>query len=538
MSVRSSITQPAKIWRVAWYVLAIALLATALSIRVRLRSMPLERDEGEYAYAGQLMLQGVPPYKLAYNMKFPGTYAAYAGIMALFGQTVTALRSGLVLINAATIVLIFFLGRRLIDSTAAITAATSYAILSVSPSLLGFAGHASHFVILPVLGGAFLLLTEKDRQPLRSLFGSGLLFGTGLLMKQPAIFFVVSAALYLIWDDLWRGFGLRRVLLRNFIFAAGAILPFALTCLILWHAGVFNKFWFWTIMYARQYAGLVPFSRAPAIFIQNVTEAIGAAWPLWTLAGVGLLTGLFSREMRRSTLFLLNLFVVSALAVSAGFYFRHHYFIIVLPAVSLFIGLAMSRLSDFTARRIKVLEVVPLLLFAAATGGLLFGEREFFFQASPTQACRMIYGSNPFVESVRIADYLREQTSPSETIAVLGSEPEIYFYTNRHSATGYIYMYGLMEPQGYARQMQEEMIREIEHARPKYLVLIAMKFSWLQRPQSDRMIFTWANDYTARNYALDGFVNSTVGEIDYFFGGTPPSTDNLQDYILIYKRRL
>ena len=24
--------------------------------------MPLERDEGEYAYAGQLILQGIPPY--------------------------------------------------------------------------------------------------------------------------------------------------------------------------------------------------------------------------------------------------------------------------------------------------------------------------------------------------------------------------------------------------------------------------------------------------------------------------------------------
>jgi len=46
----------------------------------------VERDEGEYADAGQLILQGVPPYTLAYNMKFSGTYAAYAVIMAIFGQ--------------------------------------------------------------------------------------------------------------------------------------------------------------------------------------------------------------------------------------------------------------------------------------------------------------------------------------------------------------------------------------------------------------------------------------------------------------------
>ena len=49
--------------------------------------MPLERDEGEYAYAGQLMLQLIPPYQLAYNMKLPGIYAAYAVVLKLFGQT-------------------------------------------------------------------------------------------------------------------------------------------------------------------------------------------------------------------------------------------------------------------------------------------------------------------------------------------------------------------------------------------------------------------------------------------------------------------
>ncbi len=45
-------------------VLALILLATAL-IRIRLLPTPLERDEGEYAYAGQLMLQGIPPYSVA-----------------------------------------------------------------------------------------------------------------------------------------------------------------------------------------------------------------------------------------------------------------------------------------------------------------------------------------------------------------------------------------------------------------------------------------------------------------------------------------
>ena len=41
-------------------------------VRPRLVDVPLERDEGEYAYTGQLILEGIPPYQLAYNMKFRG----------------------------------------------------------------------------------------------------------------------------------------------------------------------------------------------------------------------------------------------------------------------------------------------------------------------------------------------------------------------------------------------------------------------------------------------------------------------------------
>src|SRR6267154_4088655 len=96
-----------------WCLLAVIVFGLVLVIRIRLLEIPLERDEGEYAYAGQLMLQGIPPYKLAYNMKFPGTYAAYALIMSIIGQSIHAIHIGLLLINVATITLIFLVGRRL-----------------------------------------------------------------------------------------------------------------------------------------------------------------------------------------------------------------------------------------------------------------------------------------------------------------------------------------------------------------------------------------------------------------------------------------
>jgi Dolichyl-phosphate-mannose-protein mannosyltransferase len=533
--------------RLAWWVVAAIVLGVTVAIRIRLLGIPLERDEGEYAYAGQLMLQGIPPYKLAYNMKFPGTYAAYAAIMSIFGQTIAGIHLGLLLVNAGTIALIFLLGCRLMNSTAGIAAATTYAVLSVSPSVLGLAAHATHFVMVPVLGGALLMLkrSESDRHAFGRLFAGGSLFGIGLLMKQPALCFVPFGAIYLLWKDVHCQFTATKVVLRNLTFWIAAIFPLGMTCLILWYRGIFDKFWFWTVSYATQYgsfligeiySGRWPLARAGHVSLQSIREAIGASWMSWALAGVGLVVGLWDRKSRTSTNFLLGFLVFSALAVFQGFYFRPHYFIMILPAVALLAAVVISKLSDLMGSRMIVLRLVPLLLLSATLSLPTLSDKNLFFRASPVEACRMIYPKNPFPESVRIADYLREHSSPDDKIAVLGSEPEIYFYSRRHSATGYIYTYGLMEPQKYAQQMQQEMIREIEFASPKYLVSVVAFYSWLWRPASERLIFTWANEYTAQNYFAAGLVNMTPTESDYFFGDVPPSVETLKDYILIYQR--
>ena len=135
----------------------------------------------------------------------------------------------------------------------------------------------------------------------------------------------------------------------------------------------------------------------------------------------------------------------------------------------------------------------------------LWLQREFFFIWDPQRACRMTYVSNPFVECPTIAEYLKKNTKADDTLAVLGSEPEIYFDAQRRSATGYIYTYGLMEDQPLALQMQEEMIAEIEAAKPKYVVFANIDCSWLAT-SSEQKIFRWSESYLDANYQLVGIV--------------------------------
>ncbi len=223
-------------------------------VRVRLLQIPLERDEGEYAFAGQLLLHGTPPYREAFNMKFPGVYAAYALIMAIFGQTIGGIHLGFLLCNAATIVLVFLLGKRLFGATAGAAAGAAYALLSLSPDVFGTQAHATHFVVLPMLAASLLLLRAIDTGRLSDLFSSGLLYGTGVLMKQHGVFFAIFGAGYLLWDHWTAHRESRAPILRPLaVYCAGLSVPLALTAVALWMAGVFGKFWFWTFTYAREY---------------------------------------------------------------------------------------------------------------------------------------------------------------------------------------------------------------------------------------------------------------------------------------------
>lgn len=53
-----------KLVQFAWRALATIVFALVVAITMRLLGPPLERDEGRYAYAGQLILQGVTACKV------------------------------------------------------------------------------------------------------------------------------------------------------------------------------------------------------------------------------------------------------------------------------------------------------------------------------------------------------------------------------------------------------------------------------------------------------------------------------------------
>ncbi len=647
----------------AWIIVGLALLLV-LAVRVRLREMPFERDEGEYAYAGQLILKGIPPYKEVFNMKLPGTYAAYAAIMAVFGESTSAVHLGVALVNCASIVLVFLIGRKILDRTAAVTAALAFALMSLSPQILGLAGHATHFVTLFALAGIYFLLKGTDSGKLWPMLAAGTCFGLAFLMKQHGVFFIVFALVYVGWlivrqrqlkrdlefknrlgwaraggssnpgprsakptppppttaalnpkpaaspsaaprlshfaagklkaqspiesvptggsrgeepqtpssqdpvkvlesaQELQTSFapsGPRRedapaVPERGSIPAAtdpqasvtgpgaeapavnlkrdtageqavaqarqkimhlglhwaalgGAVLlPYLLTCLILWLAGVFPEFWFWTMSYASTYATSMPFEQGLRLFRTALQVVAGPDLPLWLLPWAGALFMWWDKRVSLNTrVFLVVLLLCSIGSVCVGFYFREHYFIPLLPVLGWLSGLAVSRgLYLFRHdRSIELFLAIPVvLLLVGGIGASLIGNGRVWFGMTPPQATRYVYGSTLFAETINAARFIQENSPEQARVAILGSEPQILFHARRRSATGFIYMYPLMEEHRYAAKMQTNMIRQIEKIKPEYVVFINDRYSWLPRTGSPQHFDPWWNAYWRANLDL------------------------------------
>jgi len=224
------------------------------------------------------------------------------------------------------------------------------------------------------------------------------------------------------------------------------------------------------------------------------------------VAAAGMSALLWSASARPHSRFVAGLFLFSFLALCPGAFFRPHYFILLLPVIAILIGVAVSSAADEVAEHFKpkriVFTFIPILIFLVSFGYSIFNQREVYFSMNALDAFQETYGANVFVPAIEVAAYIEKHSPESARIAVLGSEPEIYFYAHRHSATGYLYMYSLIGHQKYLVRMREEMMHELEANHPDYLVYVDDDDSWGERanvPQAADFL-AWVQRFRTENY--------------------------------------
>lgn len=419
-------------------------------------------------------------------------------------------------------------------------AASAYAVLAISTAMFGLAAHATHFGAFFVTAGLCLLwLAWQKEKWLPPAAAAAFIFGTAILMKQHAVFIACWAALAFAALSLHqKGYSPVRRIAALGVLGVAMILPFALCCLLLWRAGVFGKFWFWTMAYGKEYVFII---RLSDLFL-NLGWSLHSIFTdccLWWFSVAGLAAVWVDERLRKIRLWLLGFALASALTTAPGFYFRTHYFLLALPAAALLAGCAVSGAANLLRQKAGAERFchAPAGLFVLLLALILVRDGDVVAVLNRVGS-HALYGGEPFPEAAAAAAFIRASSPPAARIAVLGSEPEIYFLARRHSATGYIYVYALMEPQPFARRMQAEMIREIETNNPEFVIYANVGSSWLQQAKSDTTIFNWWTAYQT-NYDRVGIAEIvSLVETRYFWDVDAGQFGRLKNSGLeIYRRK-
>ena len=187
-----------------WFWPAVA-VAVLFLVRWPLLALPMNSDEGGYAYATQRWLDGEGRlYHDLWISRPQGIFVAYAAILETLGGSVVAIRFGAAVAAAATLVFVWLFARLWAGERVAAVAAVVFAIVSGSPTIEGYTANAEVFMALPVAIGAWLLLRMIGRSPAGSrgwhghLAAVGACAGAATLLKPSGVV-LLPMALAFVW---------------------------------------------------------------------------------------------------------------------------------------------------------------------------------------------------------------------------------------------------------------------------------------------------------------------------------------------------
>jgi hypothetical protein len=153
-------------------------------------------DDSLYLKAGQLILDGLKPYRDFYDNKPPGIYYVSAMIAAVGGRGWLAPRIFLFLFAAAfQVALIRWLQRRFdarVATIAAVLIGLSY------PMCQGYSLHTEPFGAAAAFAACALLLS--DAPSLRRWAAAGALLGLATAFKQTGVLYLAAIALFALFD--------------------------------------------------------------------------------------------------------------------------------------------------------------------------------------------------------------------------------------------------------------------------------------------------------------------------------------------------
>lgn len=510
-------------------------------IRSKFLYIPFERDEGIYGYYGKLLLEGKIPYKDFYEQKFPGLFYFYAFMVSIFGDTVKGLHTGFMYLNILTVVLIYFTSKILYTPIAGLISATTFAFVSLTPELSGFTVQAEHGVAFFISGGLLFYALYNTQKKWYYNFLMGVSFGFAIMTKTSGLFLVLWGGVILILDFLFSdNKTFKKLIIQISTYSTGVFLIIGSFFLLIYVKGSFQDMIFWTYEIPKNYVSKIPFDDGIKYFTYSKNAIVQNYKFFWYHSLLAVLLSLLKTVSWQQKFFGITLLVFSFFTIVPGFYFYGHYWIQTIPGLSIVTGLTYYTIISLANKFLKIqsIKYVYLSVFALLTYTHISALKSYYFKPNYERILRTVYGNNPFPESMEIGNWINANSKPEDNIVLLGSEPQIYFYTKKRSPSRHAYFAAIVDNVPQHKEWQREFVKDVEKANPKYLVYFNHPISLFVQPNTDKYVFEWANTYVNSNYHLVGLVDMIEGQHSSYLwreqiGNYKPVSQNI---IYVYER--
>jgi len=498
-------------------VLLLALFLLIISIRTKFSLIPFERDEGIYGYMGKLLLDGGIPYKDFQEQKFPGLFYFYGLMVYLFGDTVKGLHTGFMYLNIITTLVLYLASRKLFSPIAGIITAITFAFVSLTPNLSGFTVQAEHGVAFFISLGLFFYALYFQKKKWYYNFAMGLAFGCAIMTKTSGVFLVLWGGVVLITDFLFTKDKKFIDLVKQVsIYSAAVFSVVGVLFLIIYLKGSFDEMMFWAYEIPKNYVSKIKFEDGIKYFGYSRDAIVENYKFFWVHAFFVIVVALFTSIPVRIRVAAVLLLFFSCCTIVPGFYFYGHYWIQIIPGLALVSGISYFGIMHFLKTKLNMKkEIIPyvyLAVFILFTFKHLNASKSYYFHPNYERILRSVYGNNPFPESMEIANFINANSKPEDDIVLIGSEPQIYFYTKKKCASRFAYFAALVDNVPQHKEWQREFVAAVEKQKPRYLVFFNHGISLFVQPNTDQYIFEWTNKYVTENFVLVGVADMVEGQ--------------------------
>jgi 4-amino-4-deoxy-L-arabinose transferase-like glycosyltransferase len=500
--------------------LLLSVLALFLAFRWNTFNAPWERDEGDYAYSAWILDQGLNPYEDSISNKSPLVHYTYWLAYKINPDALWPPKLLSAIFVFGTTLLLGLIAKKEFGPKMAYPAMFLSVPMLAFYLLAPFAANTENFMLFPLVALLAIFVYFRDSDKKWPWLFFGVLSSLAFFYKPICLYVIVF--IFFFW--MLRNFATYKkisfVLLNFIFFLAGFLSVSFLILLPFLMKNWLASLWEWTVWWNYYHSKTFSFNWLSLkwTFINFL-----AYW--WVLVAL-MVFYVFKRP--KMWIFYLSLFSISFFTVFTTIL---HNYLLIIPFWVLMATASIKIISEFLCRKLKskytlerirntlTFSIVIIIIFPVANS-LMF---------SPERFNIMVYGVQPFEESVAVAKYVRENTKPDDFIFSNGSELEILYYAKRKHSSRFNSYFPMYEEspkkEEYNRIYQEEISKNV----PELIVYIISKngvrfinIDYIEKEMKDHYNF------------IGGVVRE--GEKVYWTEKFPEEENNFINQVLLYKK--